>query len=397
MNIEKYRIKLDKIRESGNYRQLKDVQHNGFLIHADGREMLNLSSNDYLGISSNPRLLEEFYAGNDVKALPYSAVSSRLLSGNHEYYRWLEDDLCDLYGKEAALVFNSGYHANIGILPALTSKRDLIVADKSVHASIIDGLRLSEAEMVRYRHLDMESLRNILKQRRERYENVFIVTESIFSMDGDVADLIELCELKKEFDAFLYVDEAHAVGMRGTNGLGCCEEQACIEDIDFIVGTFGKAFASLGAFVVCPQLFRDFLINTQRSLIFTTALPPVNVAWTRFVLNKMPDFYPLRIKIQEIAEKLRRTLTECGFETRGNSHIVPFLCGSNENSIEMAGLLQDNGFFALPVRYPTVPKNEARIRFSLNAAIPEEDYECLFDFLKNGIEEEESDANRLVK
>ncbi len=384
--LERYKNKLETIREAGNYRRLRDIQHNGFLIHDEGREMLNLSSNDYLGLSTYPKLLDEFHRQTDVNALPYSAVSSRLLSGNHEYYRLLEEDLADLYNKEAALVFTSGYHANIGILPALTTKRDLIVADKLVHASIIDGLRLSEAEMLRYRHLDTEHLRNILVQNREKYENVFIVTESVFSMDGDVVNLQELCEMKKEFDAFLYVDEAHAVGVRGTNGLGCCEEQACTEDIDFIVGTFGKAFASMGAFVVCSELFREFLINTQRSLIFTTALPPVNVAWTRFVLNRMPDFYELRLKLNRVAGRLREVLRQKGWETRGESHIVPFLCGSNESSIEIADLLRDNGFFALPVRYPTVPKNEARIRFSLNAAIPDEDYECLFDFLLNGME-----------
>ena len=382
MNKERFYNKLEIIREAGNYRRLRNIEHNGFLIHDDGREMLNLSSNDYLGLSSNPRLIEEFRAETDVMELPYSAVSSRLLSGNHSYYKMLEDDLADLYDKEAALVFNSGYHANIGILPALTGKKDLIVADKLVHASIIDGLRLSEAQMLRYRHLDYEHLRNILNQHREEYENVFIVTESIFSMDGDVADLQQLCELKKEFDAFLYVDEAHAVGVRGTNGLGCCEEQGCLEEIDFIVGTFRKAFASMGAFIVCEQLFRDYLINTQRSLIFTTALPPVNVAWTRFILNRMPDFYDLRIELRVTASKLRRVLTAKGFETRGDSHIVPMLCGSNESSVEMSDLLRDNGFFVLPVRYPTVPKNEARIRFSLNASIPQEDYECLFEFLE---------------
>ncbi|MEG0795682.1 MAG: 8-amino-7-oxononanoate synthase [Odoribacter sp.] len=382
MNKERYFKKLDIIKEAGNYRTLRNIQHNGFLIHDDGREMLNLSSNDYLGLSSNPRLLEEFRAETDVMALSYSAVSSRLLSGNHQYYKMLEDDLADIYDKEAALVFNSGYHANIGILPALTGKQDLIIADKLVHASIIDGLRLSEAQMLRYRHLDYEHLRGILTQHREEYENVFIVTESIFSMDGDVADLQELCEIKKEFDAFLYVDEAHAIGVRGTNGLGCCEEQACGEDIDFIIGTFGKAFASMGAFVVCEELFRNYLINTQRSLIFTTALPPVNVAWTRFILNRMPGFYDLRIKLAEVSSRLREVLVEKGFETGGSSHIVPMVCGSNESSVEMSELLRDNGFFVLPVRYPTVPKNEARIRFSLNASIPREDYDCLFDFLK---------------
>lgn len=382
MDKERYIKKLNTIKEAGNYRILRNVENNGFLIHVDGKEMLNLSSNDYLGLSSNPRLAEEFRRETDTMALGYSAVSSRLLSGNHQYYKMLEDDLSDLYGKESALVFNSGYHANIGILPALSRKGDLVIADKLVHASIIDGLRLCEAQMLRYRHLDYEHLRSLLLQHREEYANVFIVTESVFSMDGDVADLQQLCEIKKEFDAFLYVDEAHAVGVRGTNGLGCCEEQACIEDIDFIVGTFGKAFASMGAFVACDGLFRDYLINTQRSLIFTTALPPVNVAWTRFILNRMPDFYDLRMKLNDVSPRLREVLERRGFETRGASHIVPMICGSNEDCVEMANLLQDNGFFALPVRYPTVPKNEARIRFSLNASIGMEDYDCLFDFLE---------------
>ncbi|WP_285826672.1 8-amino-7-oxononanoate synthase [Bacteroides acidifaciens] len=382
MNKERYIKKLETIREAGNYRTLRAIEHNGFLIHADGKEMLNLSSNDYLGLSTNPKLLDEFRMETDVLSLPYSAASSRLLSGNHPYYGLLEKDLVELYEKPAALVFNSGYHANIGILPALTTKRDLIIADKLVHASIIDGIRLSEAQMLRYRHLDYEHLHSLLVAHREEYDNVFIVTESVFSMDGDTADLQQLCEIKKEFDAFLYVDEAHAVGVRGTNGLGCCEEQACVEDIDFIVGTFGKALASQGAFVICEQLFRDYLINTQRSLIFTTALPPVNVAWTRFVLNRLPDFYDLRIHLSQISEQLRGLLFKKGFETRGDSHIVPMLCGSNEDSLEMANLFQENGFFALPVRYPTVPKNEARIRFSLNASIPDEDYQCLFELIQ---------------
>ena len=382
MNKERYSHKLEVIREAGNYRTLREVEHNGFLIHCDGRETLNLSSNDYLGLASNPALREEFQQETDVRSLGYSASSSRLLSGNHEHYGLLERDLREMYGREAALVLASGYHANIGILPALAGKRDLIIADKLVHASIIDGMRLADAEMLRYRHLDYGQLREMLFNHREKYENVFIVTESVFSMDGDTADLQELCDIKREYDALLYVDEAHAVGVRGTNGLGCCEEQGCADDVDFIVGTFGKAFASYGAFVVCDELFRDYLVNTQRSLIFTTALPPVNVAWTRFILGKMPEMFGYRMKLARVAERLREALRRRGFETRGDSHIVPFLCGSNENSVYMSELFRDNGFFVLPVRYPTVPKNEARIRFSLNAAIPEEDYECLVEFIE---------------
>jgi 8-amino-7-oxononanoate synthase len=286
-----------------------------------------------------------------------------------------------MYGKEESLVLASGYHANIGILPALAGKRDLIIADKLVHASLIDGMRLGDAEMTRYRHLDYDHLREILFKSREQYENIFIVSESIFSMDGDVANLQELCDIKREYDAFLYIDEAHAVGTRGTNGLGCCEEQGCIADIDFIVGTFGKAFASLGAFVTCDALFKEFLVNTQRSLIFSTALPPLVVAWTRFVLNRMPALFPDRLRLATVADRLRETLVARGFESGGASHIVPCRCGSNENSVYLSSQFRDHGFFVLPIRYPTVPKNEARLRFSLNAAIPDEDYDCLFDFI----------------
>ena len=382
MNLEYYRKKLQTIDNSGNYRFLRDIEHNGFLIHLDGKEMLNLSSNDYLGLSTNPKLIQEFRAETDVAALSYSAASSRLLSGNHGYYTLLENDLKEMYGKEAALVFNSGYHANIGILPAIATKNDLIIADKLVHASIIDGMRLSEATSIRYRHMDYEHLRNILQQNRDKYNNIFIVSESIFSMDGDTASLQELCEIKNEFECFLYIDEAHAVGVRGTNGLGCSEQQGCIDDIDFIVGTFGKAFASVGAFVVCDNLFKEFLVNTQRSLIFTTALPPINVAWTRFILKKMPAMYDLRLKLDTVSKDLRKVLKSTEYETRGNSHIIPMICHSNERSVEVSNILQDNGFFVLPIRYPTVPKNEARIRFSLNASISQEDYQCLFDLLE---------------
>ncbi|MDR1415154.1 MAG: 8-amino-7-oxononanoate synthase [Odoribacteraceae bacterium] len=381
MNRERYSDKLGKIKEAGNYRHLREMQFNGFLVHHDGREMLNLSSNDYLGLASNPALYEAFKRETDVEALAYSSSSSRLLSGNHAYYTLLERDLADMYTKEAALVFASGYHANIGILPALAGKRDLIIADKLVHASIIDGARLSDAEFARYHHLDYDHLRETLFKSREQYENVFIVSESIFSMDGDVADLQELCDIKREYDALLYIDEAHAAGTRGTNGLGCCEEQGCIRDIDFIVGTFGKAFASHGAYVACDDLFKEYLVNTQRSLIFTTALPPIIVAWTRFILRGMPARLPERERLAVIADRLRAALTGRGYVT-GGSHIVPCLCGSNEASVTLSRQFRDNGFFVLPIRYPTVPKNGARLRFSLNAAIPDEDYDCLFDFIE---------------
>ena len=382
MNKERYINKLNKIKESGNYRVLRDVQHNGFLIHYNEREMLNLSSNDYLGLASNPVLYEDFRKETDVKLLSYSAVSSRLLSGNHEYYGLLENDLSDLYGKEAALVLNSGYHANIGILPALAGKRDLIVADKLVHASIIDGLRLSEAEMLRYRHLDYEHLREILFNHREEYENVFIVTESIFSMDGDRADLQALAGLKRRYDnVLLYVDEAHAFGVRGKRGLGCAEESGCIRDIDFLVGTFGKAAASVGAYIVCRKTVREYLVNRMRTLIFTTGLPPVNIAWTLFVVRRLADMQERREHLAHIGRTLREALQARGYTCPGASHIVPMIVGQSADTVLQAEALQRHGFYALPVRPPTVPEGTSRIRFSLTAEIRSEEIEELTNYL----------------
>ena len=182
--------------------------------------------------------------------------------------------------------FNSGYHANTGILPAVSNAQTLILADKLVHASLIDGIRLSSAKCIRYRHNDASQLQRLVSENHNLYAQIIIVTESIFSMDGDKADLCALVRLKKSYsNVLLYVDEAHAFGVRGEKGLGCAEEQDCINDIDFLVGTFGKAIASAGAYIVCRQVIREYLINKMRTFIFTTALPPVNIQWTAWVLQ----------------------------------------------------------------------------------------------------------------
>ena len=371
------------MKEHSNLRRLPQLTHEGRTVIADGRHMLNLSSNDYLGLAADRQLKEEFLQTLTPDTFLPTSSSSRLLTGNFGIYEELETELATLFGTETALVLNSGYHANMGILPAVSDAQTLILADKLVHASIIDGIRLSTARCIRFRHNDLVQLERLLEQHHATFRQLIIVTESIFSMDGDQADLTALVRLKKRYsNVLLYVDEAHAFGVRGLRGLGCAEETGCIRDIDFLVGTFGKAAASAGAYIACCRTIREYLVNRMRTFIFTTALPPVNVAWTRFILNRMPDFYSYRMKLTGIAERLRATLANRGFETRGDSHIVPFLCGSNENSVYMSELFQDNGFFVLPVRYPTVPKNEARIRFSLNAAIPEEDYDCLMEFIE---------------
>lgn len=367
--MKDYTLILKQLNEAGNLRSLPDIVHTGNRIERDGQVMLNLSSNDYLGLASRTDLREAFFEEWKEKDYPLSSSSSRLLTGNFTVYTELEQLMAERFNREAALLFNSGYHANTGILPALANKQTLILADKLVHASIIDGILLSGAPFQRYRHNDYNQLETLLKKNANQYEQLFIVTESIFSMDGDVADLRRLVELKKSYpNVCLYVDEAHAIGVRGKNGLGIAEEQDCIRDIDLLVGTFGKALASMGAYVVCSRTIREYLVNCMRPLIFSTALPPAQIAWTRFIFERLSEFSSLREELTLMSHLLSDTLEGKGGEI-SESHIIPYIIGENNDCISKAEELQRKGFYCLPVRPPTVPKGTARIRFSLTADI----------------------------
>ena len=367
--MKDYTLILKQLNEAGNLRSLPDIVHTGNRIERDGQVMLNLSSNDYLGLASRTDLREAFFEEWKEKDYPLSSSSSRLLTGNFTVYTELEQLMAERFNREAALLFNSGYHANTGILPALADKQTLILADKLVHASIIDGILLSGAPFQRYRHNDYNQLETLLKKNAGQYEQLFIVTESIFSMDGDVADLRRLVELKKSYpNVCLYVDEAHAIGVRGKNGLGIAEEQDCIREIDLLVGTFGKALASMGAYVVCSRTIREYLVNCMRPLIFSTALPPTQIAWTRFIFERLPEFSSLREELTLTSHLLSDALEGKGGEI-SESHIIPYIIGENNDCISKAEELQRKGFYCLPVRPPTVPQGPARIRFSLTADI----------------------------
>lgn len=369
---------LQLLKEHSNLRRLPDIVHDGRDVIVGGQRMLNLSSNDYLGLASDRRLREEFLSTLTPDTFMPTSSSSRLLTGNFTVYEELESELIQLFGTEAALVFNSGYHANTGILPAVSDNRTLILADKLVHASLIDGIRLSAAKCIRYRHNDMLQLSRLLEENHTEYRKIIIVTESIFSMDGDQADLPGLVQLKHKYDnVLLYVDEAHAFGVRGKQGLGCAEEADCIGDIDFLVGTFGKAAASAGAYIVCTRMIREYLVNRMRTLIFTTALPPVNIAWTVFILRKLVDMQDRREHLARISRTLREALQERGYACPSVSHIVPMIVGPSTDTVLRAEALQRHGFYALPVRPPTVPEDTSRIRFSLTAAIKEEEIKVM--------------------
>ncbi len=324
--------------------------------------MINLSSNDYLGLLHEPGLWDEFCKQYHPDTTKMSACSSRLLTGNSLEHMQLENTLATLYSRESALLFNSGYHANLGILPAITDDKDLVIADKRVHASIIDGMNLCRAETMRFQHNDCNHLERLLKNKRHLYKRLIIVTESIFSMDGDTAPLRELIELKNKYNGLLYVDEAHAVGIRGENGLGLLEELKLMDQAEIIVATFGKALASTGAFAVCSKTLQSMLVNHCRPLIFTTALPPINSAWTGFILAKLPSFADKREKLRQLAQFTGNMLGQ-----NTESHIIPIVVGSNEKAVLLSQYLQDNRFYVLPIRHPTVPKGQARLRLSLTA------------------------------
>lgn len=361
---------LQQLEAASNLRHLPALIHDGRDVIVNGQRMLNLSSNDYLGLAADRRLREAFLETLTPDTFLPTSSSSRLLTGNFTGYTKLEQELAQLFGTEAALVFNSGYHANTGILPAVSDAQTLILADKLVHASLIDGIRLSAARCIRYRHNDLAQAERLVEEHHQTYSRIILVTESIFSMDGDEADLRALVALKKRYDnLLLYVDEAHAFGVRGPHGLGCAEEAGCIGDIDFLVGTFGKAAASAGAYIVCRQVVRDYLINRMRTFIFTTALPPVNIAWTLFIVRKLADMQERREHLAHIGRLLRDALTARSYTCPSTSHIVPLMVGPSADTVLRADQLQRHGFYALPVRPPTVPEGTSRIRFSLTADV----------------------------
>ena len=366
--MDAFKQQLEQLSAKNQYRSIPDLVHQGRYIMRENRKMLNMSSNDYLGLASNENLRQSFlqqYADNFPS---FTSSSSRLLTGNFPVYTDLEQFIAQRFQRESALLFNSGYHANLGILPALTTTKSLILADKLVHASMIDGIRLSQCEFFRYRHNDYEHLKSLLEKNAGKFDRTFIVTESVFSMDGDVADLNYLAQLKTQFpNTYLYVDEAHAIGVYGKNGLGIAEQANVIADIDLLVGTFGKALASMGAYVVCDQILKECLINQMRPLIFSTALPPFNVAWTHFIFERLPQFSKERTHLEQLSAFLRQEVEHRTQIMPSQTCIVPYILGENDATLAKAKDLQGQGYYCLPIRPPTVPKGTSRIRLSLTA------------------------------
>lgn len=364
---EDYEKILDELKHHSHFRDLKNFEKKDEkYIYFRGKKLLNLSSNNYLNFADNKKITQEFldFAGNKYS---FGSASARLLTGTLPVYKELEELLSNLYNKDATLLYNSGYHANVGISSAINQKGDVIFSDKLNHASIIDGMRLSDGKFFRFPHNNMEALEKLLERERKNYKNAFIITESVFSMDGDIEDLKRIIKLKKKYNCIMIIDEAHALGVFGEKGLGVAEELGIIDDVDLIVGTFGKSVGSMGAFVTGSKTMINFLINKSRSFIFSTALPPINIAFTKWIIeNKFPKTKAKRKNMLSIAKKMG-----------SDSHIIPVVIGENKDTVDLCEVLFHNGYFTLPIRPPTVPVGTSRLRLSLTADIQEKDLTVL--------------------
>ena len=382
----RYKKELDELHKQSCSRKLISFKKDGKYIFEENKKYLNLSSNDYLSIAENKDVLDKFF---QIADFSLGSTSSRLLTGSSYVFAKLECVLAALLRKDKALIFNSGYHANTGILSALASKNDVIFSDKLNHASIIDGIKLSEAKMFRYKHLDYNHLETLLKEHRDEYDTAIIVSESLFSMDGDIADLNKLVDLKKKYNAILLVDEAHAFGVFGEKALGLAEEQGVLKDIDLFIATFGKAVGSVGAFCAGHDVLINYLINKCRSLIFSTALPDINVAFSYCMITEIiPNLKKERKELLVTAQRLREKLQAYGLTTTGSSQIVPVILGSNETAVKVSKELIKNGYYLLPIRHPTVAKGSSRVRISLRADISFEEVEKIPEIIKNVLDSE---------
>jgi 8-amino-7-oxononanoate synthase len=347
---------LASLRTAGNFRHIPTTFTDN---------LTDFSSNDYLGLAEDRALREEFLATLNADNFRPTSSASRLLAGHQDEYQALENTLAEHYHRPA-LLFNSGYHANTGMISALGGASTLFIADKLVHASIIDGLILSRSKFERFRHNDYAHLVKILDRYASQYSRVVIVTESIYSMDGDHADIEQLIDIKKSHDnVMLYVDEAHGVGVSGPHGLGLTMATSAPKAVDIMVGTFGKALASVGAYAITSPTVRDYMINRARSFIFSTSLPPTAALWSRATFIKALTMDAERAHLAELAEILARATHQAE-----PSHIQPLIIGDAALTVAASQRLKQEGLNVLPIRTPTVPPGTERLRFSLSAALP---------------------------
>jgi 8-amino-7-oxononanoate synthase len=369
---------LAALRERDLERRLRVIRsREGAVVTTDRATAIDFSSNDYLGLATDPRLASA--ASESMRRAGVGATASRLIAGDSAEHEALEADLAAFFQTAAALSFSSGYAANVGNIPALAGRGDVIFADELNHASLIDGCRLSRATVHVYRHSDAGDLATLVATHRSAHRRAMIVTDGMFSMDGDFAPLGEIVAIAREHDVWTYVDDAHAVGVVGANARGTVEQLGVAGDVDILVGTLGKAFGAAGAFVVGPKVLRDFLINRARAFIFSTGPMPAQAAAARAALRVVSVDSALRARVPANAHRVRAGLNARGIETLGeqDSHIVPIVVGDAARTMAVGAALAERGFLVGAVRPPTVPEGTSRLRLTVSAAHTNEQIDSL--------------------
>lgn len=353
--IKRFEKELDEIRKEKRFRELKVI---------DGK-LINLSSNDYICVGSDIKIREDFYKEYGGVALPFSSSSSRLISGTFKEIEELELELYKIYGKES-LVFNSGFDANSCFIETICSKDTLILTDRLNHASIYKGIIDSKTRFVTYEHLNMDHLEKLLIKYSEKYDEILVITETIYSMDGDYCNLKRLVELKKKYGFSIMIDEAHSYGVYG---YGMVYGHKLLEEIEHIVIPLGKGGGSLGAYLLTNKVTKDYLINKGKKFIYTTALPPINIAWNLFVLKNMNKFKDNIKRLHSLKYFTLKKMREKGIKTSSKTQIISIVIPEIEKLEKIVEEAKKKGFFIYPVKEPTVPKGTSRIRIGLNSGI----------------------------
>jgi 8-amino-7-oxononanoate synthase len=366
MNTSLIQTELESLRDKGLYRSLRCVEGDqGPTLLIDGREVINFSSNNYLGLANHPALREAAKAAIDRYGCGSGA--SRLISGNMTLHEELESKIAELKGTEAALVFNSGFQTNTGVIPVLVGEGDVILSDALNHASIIDGCRLARAKIVVYGHCDLDELERGLRSSPPNRRKL-IVTESLFSMDGDEAPLVDIVSLAEKHDAIVMVDEAHATGVYEPNGAGIVGKLGLGERVLVQMGTLGKALGGFGAYIAGSRGLRNLLINRCRSFIFTTSLPPAVMAMAIAAIDLIEQEPQRRQALRNNCQLLRGGLESLGYSLGiSRSQILPLMIGDATHCMKLSDDLLQRGVFAQGIRPPTVPPGTSRLRITLMA------------------------------
>lgn len=362
-----YQEELSKIEAQFLLRKRMQVaQKKDSIISCDDKKLISFCSNDYLNLSQHPDIINAFKLAVDQYGV--GSTSSQIICGYNSLQHKLETEIAKFFGKSRALIFSTGYMTNLGLLTTLISKKDIILADKLCHASLIDGMRYSGARFVRYRHNDVKHLEILLKKYKN--QNKWIITEGVFSMNGDMAPLSDIIKLKKEYYAKLILDDAHGIGVLGTLGKGTIELFGIdVQEIDLLVGTFGKAFGGFGAFVAGNDELIEYLIQKCRTLIYTTALPPAIIQAMLASLEVLKKETWRREKLQELINHFRSKAKQLNLPLLdSNTSIQPIIIDCNEKLMRINHKLLDAGFWVGAIRPPTVPPNTARLRISLNVS-----------------------------